>query len=121
MSKYAILLLTEPGSHEAMARAYHALSYAADLQQNGFQTQIIFDGAGTVWLQEFVKADHPLRKLFESTKQKGLIGGYCPMCADSFKVDKKFAAELEIKELDEYNRNPSVGKLARDGFHLITI
>jgi len=43
------------------------------------------------------------------------------MCADSFKVDRKMAAELKIKELDEYNRNPSVGKLAHEGFNLITI
>ncbi len=121
MSKYAILLLTEPGSHEAMARAYHALSYATDLHESGFEAQIIFDGARTVWLQEFVKTDHPLRKLFDSTKQKGLIGGYCPMCADSFKVDRKIATALNLKELDEYNRNPSVGKLAREGFNLITI
>jgi hypothetical protein len=43
------------------------------------------------------------------------------MCADSFKVDRKMAAEVKIKELDEYNRNPSLGKFAREGFNLITI
>ena len=121
MSKYAILLLTEPGDHEALARAYHALSYTIDLHQSGFESQIIFDGGGTVWLQEFATADHPLRKLFESAQREGLIGGYCPMCADSFKVDKQVLAALNIKQLSDYNQNPSVGKLAREGFNMITM
>ena len=120
MDKYAILLLTEPGSHEALARAYHALLYANDLHENGFDAEVILDGAGTAWLKELAKPDHPLRKMFEKSNEEGLIGGYCPFCADSFSVDRQFAEELHVKGLTEYGNHPSIAKLAREGFKIIT-
>lgn len=121
MDKYAILLLTEPGNHEALARAYHALLYANDLHENGFDAEVILDGAGTAWLKEFANPNHPLRKMFDTANEEGLIGGYCPYCADSFKVEKQIPADLHVKGLTEYGDHPSIAKLAREGFKIITI
>jgi hypothetical protein len=45
--KFAIILQAGKETHEGMARAVHALLYAAELKETGYEVVLIFDGAGT--------------------------------------------------------------------------
>jgi predicted peroxiredoxin len=55
--KKAIILLSGENEH---TKAFHALLYALDLNEHGFEVKIYFDGEGTVWLR---KLQEPNEKL----------------------------------------------------------
>lgn len=41
MAKIAIILHTEPGTHDAMGRAFHALLYTRELKDTGHDVHLI--------------------------------------------------------------------------------
>ena len=61
MTKTAIVLFSDPkaGSEEALGRLFNALFLTYDLKERGQEVALIFQGAGTRWAAELVKADHP--------------------------------------------------------------
>jgi DsrE/DsrF-like family len=84
MSKTAIIVYADPkaGSEEALGRVFNAMILAYELQEKGRDVALIFQGAGTRWPAELVKADHPAHGLYEAVK--GTVAGICGGCADVF-------------------------------------
>jgi hypothetical protein len=84
MSKTAIIIYSDPksGSEEALGRLFNAMFLAYELQEKSQEVALIFQGAGTRWPTELVKADHPAHALYEAVK--GTIAGICGGCADVF-------------------------------------
>ncbi len=76
--KAAIIVLSDPkpGSEEALGRLFNGLAAAYDFKSKGDDVTIRFQGAGTRWLGEVVKADHPANKLFEAV-QDTVAGASC--------------------------------------------
>ncbi len=70
--KAAIVILSDPknGLEESAGRAFNALSAAYDFKRQGEDVTILFQGAGTRWIGELTKADHPFHALFETVKDK---------------------------------------------------
>ncbi|MBC8258207.1 MAG: DsrE family protein [SAR324 cluster bacterium] len=120
MTKIAIILHAEPGTHDALGRALHALLYAKELHEEGHNIQLIFDGGGTKWIEEFTKG-HKLAPLYQSLKSAGVIAGVCDFCVPAFDGDKELVKRENLTLINEYNGHPSIAKLVAEDYQIITL
>ena len=63
--------------------------------------QLIFDGGGTKWIEEFSK-EHKMTPLPQSLKSSGVIAGVCDYCDTSFGGEKDLLKKEELPLIDEY-------------------
>lgn len=122
--KAAILVFSDPkaGSEEALGRVFNALASAYDFKKRGTPVQLIFQGAGTRWVGELTKGDHPAHTLFEAVRDT--VAGVSCGCADVFGSTENIKKE----GLDLIHENmvpgttglPSLGKLLTDGYTILT-
>ena len=122
--KTAIVVLSDPksGSEEALGRVFNALAAAYDFKQKGSDVSLLFQGAGTRWLGELSKANHPAHGLFEEVKDT--VAGASAGCA------AVFGATEEVKKsgFDLISDNPvpgtpglpSLQRLLADGYTVLT-
>ena len=82
--------------------------------------QLIFDGGGTKWIEEFSK-EHKMTPLPQSLKSSGVIAGVCDYCDTSFGEEKDLLKKEELPLIDEYKGHPSIARLFADGYQTITI
>ena len=103
--KAAIIILSDPksGSEEALGRVFNALAAAYDFKQKGDQVTVLFQGAGTRWLGELSKDDHPAHALFEEVKDT--VAGASSGCADVFGATE----EVVASGFDLISENPVPG------------
>ena len=81
--KAAIIVLSDPNSGEdALGRVFNALAAAYDFQQHGDEVSVLFQGAGTRWIAELNKSDHPVHELFDAVKDT--VAGVSCGCAEVF-------------------------------------
>ena len=122
--KAAIIILSDPksGTEEALGRVFNGLATAYDFKQQGDEVSVRFQGAGTRWIGELSKVDHPAHELFESVKDT--VAGVSCGCADVFGANEE--AEKSGFELIKDNPVPgtsglaSLRKLVADGFTVLT-
>ncbi len=103
--KAAIIILSDPksGSDEALGRVFNALAAAYDFKQKRDEVTVLFQGAGTRWLAELSKADHPAHALFEEVKDT--VAGASSGCADVFGARE----EVVASGFDLISQNPVPG------------
>ncbi|PWB95220.1 DsrE family protein [Methylosinus sporium] len=84
MSKTAIIIYSDPksGSEEALGRLFNGLFLAYELKEKGKDVAVVFQGAGTRWPAQLVRADHAAHALYEAVKD--VVAGVCGGCADVF-------------------------------------
>ncbi|MEN8177755.1 MAG: DsrE family protein [Pseudomonadota bacterium] len=121
MSKVAIILHAEPGTHDALGRALHALLYSQELYAEGHDVRLVFDGGGTKWIEEFKKPDNKLAPMYEDLKMKKVIAAVCEFCIGAFDGDKALVEREGLPLVNEYNGHPSVAKLIAGGYQIITL
>ena len=82
--KATIVVLLDPksGSEDALGRVFNALAAAYDFKQGGDDVTILFHGAGTRWIGELTKAEHPAHTLFEEVKDE-VAGASCGCLAST--------------------------------------
>ncbi len=122
--KAAIIILSDPksGSEEALGRVFNGLATAYDFKQQGDEVTVRFQGAGTRWISELTKPEHPAHELFEAVKDT--VAGVSCGCADVFGANEE--AEKSGFELIKDNPVPgtsglaSLRKLAVDGYTVLT-
>ncbi len=122
--KAAVVILSDPknGLEESAGRAFNALSAAYDFKRHGEDITILFQGAGTRWIGELTKTDHPFHALFETVKDK--VAGVSCACASVFGATE--AAMQEGYELVKDNPVPgtqglpSLEKLTREGYTILS-
>jgi len=122
--KAAIVVLSDPksGSEESLGRVFNALAAAHDFKQRGDEVTLQFQGAGTRWIGELGKTEHPANGLFEAVKDT--VAGISCGCADVFGGAKE--AESSGFELIKDNPVPgtsglpSLQKLVTDGYTILT-
>ena len=117
MSKIAIILFSDTNTVEAMGRVSNAFILASESAENGDDLKIIFEGAGTRWIQELEKSDHKLHPLYSGLKDK--ITGGCTFCAQAFGV-KTEVEKAGLPLLAEYKSHPSLRSLVVEGYEVIT-
>ena len=83
--KATIVVLSDPKSgsqEEALGRVFNALAAAYDFKQRGDDVSVQFQGAGTRWIGELAKEDHPAHALYKEVEDT--IAGVSCGCADVF-------------------------------------
>lgn len=105
--RFAVILQAGNGTHEGMARAVHALLYATELKEEGYEVVLIFDGAGTTWYDELSDpaSQSPILSKYEAFKKTGVVEIVCDYCADSFKVKDRLLSRQSLL-LSEYKGHP---------------
>jgi len=121
MKKIAVILHAEPGTHDALGRALHALLYTRELQEGGHDVRLIFDGGGTEWIEEMSKPDSKLNPLYDAVKNAGSITGVCDFCIAAFDGDRNQVRQEGLVLISEYQGHPSLGKLIDEGYQVITL
>lgn len=122
--KTAIIILSDPktGSEEALGRVFNGLAVAYDFQQQKEEVTVLFQGAGSRWISELAKPDHPAHDLFEAVKDS--VAGVSCGCADVFGASE----EVEKSGFDLIKNNPvpgttglaSLRQLVVDGYNVLT-
>jgi len=121
--KAAIIVLSDPkGGEESLGRVFNALAAAYDYRVKGDEVSVLFQGAGSRWVAELTKTDHPAHGLFDAVKDS-LAGVSCG-CAEVFGATE----EVEKSAFDFVKDNavpgtaglPSLRKLAADGYTILS-
>ncbi len=81
--KATIIVLSDPKSGEdALGRVFNGLATAYEYKQQGDEVSVQFQGAGTRWIGELSKPDHPVHELFDAVKDT--VAGVSCGCAEVF-------------------------------------
>ncbi len=123
-SKTAIIILSDPnsGSEESLGRLFNGLAAAYEFKTRGDDVSILFQGAGTRWLGEVVKTDHPVHDLFEQVKD--VVAGASSGCAEVFGatevVERSGFDLIKNSPVPGTSGLPSLHTLAHDGYNVLT-
>lgn len=122
--KAAIIILSDPktATEEALGRVFNALAAAYDFKQQGDEVTVLFQGAGSRWIAELSKSDHPVHALFDTVKDT--VAGVSCGCAEVFGVTE----EVEKSAFEFVKDNavpgtaglPSLRKLASEGYTILS-
>jgi hypothetical protein len=122
--KIAIILQAGPGTHEALARAFHAMVYSKELKERGHEVRLVFNGASTGWLAKRARpedeSDVMMAGLLAELKEAGLAYSVCDFCSVSFGVHDELKEHGEPL-VAEYMDYPSVADLVEQGYQVITL
>lgn len=116
MSKIAVVLLADTGTHEAMGRMANALTLVAEAKDAGDEVRLVLDGAGTKWAGQLSAKGHKYHALFESVRQHA---GACAYCARAYGVSDEVEA-TGVDLLDQYKGHPSLRALIDEGYEMVT-
>ncbi len=121
--KAAIIVLSDPNNGEdALGRVFNALATAYDFQHQGDEVSVLFQGAGTRWVSELNKSNHPVHELFNAVKDT--VTGVSCGCAEVFgateAVEKSGFDFIKDNAVPGTAGLPSLRKLASDGYTIIT-
>jgi hypothetical protein len=119
--RYAIILQAGNETNEGMARAVHALLYAQELAEHGYQVALIFDGAATGWAKELSKPENPLHERYLKVKKLGLVEEVCDYCAEVFGVKGDLTEQQKKLLVGEYEGHPSLAKWVEQGYRIIVL
>ncbi|BAZ11775.1 hypothetical protein NIES4071_36010 [Calothrix sp. NIES-4071] len=120
----AIVILSDPksGTEEALGRLFNALASAYEFKQNGDDVTLLFQGAGTRWIGEVSKVEHPAHDLFEAIKDT--VAGVSCGCADVFgATDSAIKSGFDLikdNAVPGTTGLPSLRNLIADGYHVLT-
>jgi hypothetical protein len=124
LTKTAIIVFSDPksGGDEALGRLLNAMLLTLELKEKNQHVELLFQGAGTRWPPEIIKAAHPAHGLFQAVADQ--VAGICGGCADVFGATQ--AAEATGIKLIREAQIPGtsgVADLSRyldEGFRLVT-
>lgn len=121
--KAAIIVLSDPKAGEdALGRVFNALAAAYDFQQQGDEVSVLFQGAGTRWIAELSKSDHPVHELFNAVKDT--IAGVSCGCSEVFgateEIEKSGFDFLKDNAVPGTKGLPSLRTLAAEGYTVMS-
>jgi len=115
--KAAIIILTGNESHADHGRLANGLEAAAEFATtDGDELLVVFDGAGTQWIQNLEDPDSDYHELYQTVRDDAIV---CDYCASAFEVDEA-VDESGLTRVDEFDGHPSVRDLVADGYEVIT-
>jgi hypothetical protein len=121
--KTAIIVLSDPKSGEdALGRVFNALAAAYDFQQHGDEVSVLFQGAGTRWIAELNKSDHPVHELFDAVKDTvaGVSCGCAEVLGATEEVEKSSFDFIKDNVVPGTKGLPSLRALAAEGNTILT-
>jgi hypothetical protein len=97
----------------------HVLLNALDMQDKGYESKIVIEGAATKLIPELEKRGNPLNALWEKVKSFKLVDGVCKACANkmgTLEASKNQGLQL----LDDMSGHPSMARYRDSGYEIIT-
>jgi len=123
--KIAIVILSDPrggNGEEALGRLFNGLASAYEYKQAGDEVTVLFQGAGTRWLEVVGEATHPVHDLFEAVRDK-VAGASCG-CAEVFGASDSVAASgfelIKDNPVPGTPGLPSLRTLSAQGYRVMT-
>jgi hypothetical protein len=120
--KFLVILQAGKESHEGMARAVHALLYSRELKEHGHDVVLVFDGAGTEWIDKWTAPDttDKLAPMYREVEKLGITQVVCDFCAGAFHVKESLQGR-KVPLTAEFNGHPSIAKWADQGYQLVVL
>jgi hypothetical protein len=119
--KYAVILQAGAETNEGKARAVHALLYASDLAEHGYDVVLIFEGAGAFWARELEKPENPFHQHYRRVRQLAVVVEICDYCADAHDIKKDLSAEQIRLLTGDYQGHPSISRWVDKGYRIIVL
>lgn len=118
MSKICVVILADTETHGDMARVTNALHMAKEFKESDEdELELIFDGAGTKWIDELSNEDHSLHGLWKQLKGDEVSA--CEFCADAFEMEDE-VEESNVESSGDFKGHPSFKKLVDQGYQIVT-
>lgn len=118
--KYLIILQAGTEGHEGMARAVHALLYATELKEAGYEVALVFDGAGTEWAKALLDPENKLHSAYKKLEKAGVTRIICDFCSRAFHV-REDLQKGTIPLVAEFEGHPSLVKWIKQGYTPIVL
>lgn len=112
MAKAAIVILADTEGHENMARVTNALQAAKEFKEAEDELELIFDGAGTQWIEKLEDEEHDLHEIYSQVSEDSKA---CSFCSSAFEADVG-----DVEKSDEHEGHPSFKQLVEQGYEVIT-
>jgi hypothetical protein len=119
--KYAIILQSGNETNEGAARAEHALIYADDLLEDGYDVVLIFDGAGTGWAYEFSQPENKMYNHYMALKKMGVMEVVCDECAEHMNVKQQLSTTQKALLTNAHKGHPSLVVWIEKGYQIISL
>lgn len=117
MANAAIVILAGTESHSDEGRLVNGLEAAKEFAEtDGDEVELIFDGAGTQWVEELEDENHDYHDLYQAVSDNASAYDFC---AGAFGVDDAMN-DADVVRLDEHEGHPSIRSLVDDGYEIIT-
>lgn len=97
----------------------HVLLNGLDMREKGMDGRIIVEGAATALLPKLAEPSHPLHKLWEKAKSRGIVEGVCKGCAHKMGTADD-AVHQGLALLDDMSGHPSMSRYVEKGFEVIS-
>jgi hypothetical protein len=120
----AAAVLSDPrsGSDDAFGRVFNAPAPAYDYRHAGDEVPVLFQGAGTRWIGELARTEHPAHAPLEAARDT--VAGVSAGCAAAFAAtDDAVGAGFELLTDNPVPKTPglpSLRKLIGDGHTVVT-
>jgi len=112
--KFVIII---QANQQDVGKAVHGLLYGHELHEEGFEVDILFDGAGTEWPNELSKAEHPFNALYKQAMKAGIVKGGCQACSVFFdKADEVREAGLPLVGEEKTGGHIPFAQYMKDGY-----
>jgi len=120
--KFLVILQAGTQSHEGLARSLHALLYSQELHDHGHEVVLVFDGAGTQWVNEWNNPDSKgkYKALYEQLREDGITQVICDYCATAFQA-RTYVEKQKKLFAAEYQGHPSIAKWVDQGYEPIIL
>ncbi|WP_226480269.1 DsrE family protein [Natrinema amylolyticum] len=113
----AVIILAGTESQADTGRLVNGLEAAREFAETaGDDLALIFDGAGTQWIEELEDEDHEYHDLYRSVRDEVAV---CDYCAGAFGADEA-VDDAGLVRVDENEGHPSVRSLVDDGYDVLT-
>ncbi len=117
-TKVAIIVFADSETRADMGRISNAVEITNEFHEEEDEAKLLFDVAGVTWPGKLSNPEHPLHQSFKKVKPH--ILGACAFCSKAFKAEKG-VKKSTVPFLEDYNGNPSVHGLVKQGYQIITV
>jgi hypothetical protein len=116
MERTAIIIMSDIENVADKARLSLAMLATREFHEAEEEVKIIFEGAATKWISLLKNPEHKIHSFYAKIKGKIEVCGYC---ANAYGVKELVEAE-GLKIVTEYKGHPSIRKLVKNNFNIIT-
>lgn len=117
---YLVILQSGVKSSAGHARMLHALLYSLEMKKAGYDVTLMFDGAGTTWVQPLASGQDAASPLYKELAAAGAVEVICDFCATAFGQRPGIEA-LGRSVTSEFKDHPSIVRWTEKGYQVITL